>query len=165
MRRFKLEYFPDEVRISLEGPEVSGLRRGSMEMTKMDVRGAKARSVRKARPMEGGHKAKAARAAGGHRVPREVKAKNSVKSAKSLKAPAVAARPPIPANDTVPLSGEMVDPPVSALDELEREVVLGATPSADRSRNRSVRSSHRRTRRASPISTSAPGACGPRSAG
>jgi RNA polymerase primary sigma factor len=102
-----------------------------MEMTKMDVRGAKARSVRKARPMEGGHKAKAARAAGGHRVPREVKAKNSVKSAKSLKAPAVAARPPIPANDTVPLSGEMVDPPVSALDELEREVVLGATPSAE----------------------------------
>jgi RNA polymerase sigma factor (sigma-70 family) len=81
--------------------------------------------------MEGGHKAKAARAAGGHRVPREVKAKKSVKPTKSMKAPGVAARPPIPANDTLPLSGEMVDLPVAVLDELEPEVVLGATPSAE----------------------------------
>ncbi len=108
---------------------MSGSRRGSMEMTKMDVRGAKARSVRKARPMDGGHKAKAARAAGTRRVPRDVKAKSSVKS------PAVPVRPAIPANDTLPLSVDMLDlrglsePAGAPLEELG--VVLGAGPAVE----------------------------------
>jgi len=108
---------------------VSGSRRGSMEMTKMDVRGAKARSVRKARPMDGGHKAKAARAAGTRRAPRDVKAKSSIKS------PAVPVRPAIPANDTLPLSVDMLDlrglsePAGAPLEELG--VVLGAGPAVE----------------------------------
>ena len=114
---------------------MSGSRRGSMEMIKMDVRGAKARSVRKARPIDGGHKAKAARAAGTRRVPREVKAKNSAKSL-AVKSPAGASpsvpiRPAIPANDTLPLSAELLDLPGGALEDVGAEIVLGAAPSVE----------------------------------
>ncbi len=100
----------------------------------MDVRGAKARSVRKARPIDGGHKAKAARAAGTRRAPRAVKAKSSIKSP-SVKSPAVPVRPAIPANDTLPLSAEMLDLPGlseaggAPLEELG--VVLGAGPAVE----------------------------------
>jgi RNA polymerase primary sigma factor len=103
-----------------------------MEMTKMDVRGAKARSVRKARPMDGGHKAKAARAAGTRRAPRGVKAKSSIKSP-SVKSTAVPVA--IPANDTLPLSVDMLDlrglsePAGAPLEELG--VVLGAGPAVE----------------------------------
>ena len=100
-----------------------------MEMTKMDLRGAKARSARKARPMDGGHKAKAARAAGPRRLPRDVKAK------RSAKAPSVPVRAAIPANDTLPLSTELADLPGlsgsadSALGEAA--MVLGAAPAVE----------------------------------
>jgi RNA polymerase primary sigma factor len=107
---------------------VSGSRRGSMEITKMDVRGAKARSVRKARPIDGGHKAKAARAAGAHRAPRDVKAKSSVKSA-TAKSSTLPVRPAIPANDTLPT--ELLDLPGGALEELATEAILGAAPSVE----------------------------------
>jgi len=96
-----------------------------MEMTKMDVRGAKARSVRKARPVDGGHKAKAARAVGAHRAPRDVKTKSSGKS------PEASVRPPIPANDTLPLPAEMLDLTGLPPEELGSEVVLGAAPSVE----------------------------------
>jgi RNA polymerase primary sigma factor len=88
----------------------------------MHVREAKARTNRKARPIDGGHKAKAARAAGKQRVPRDVKAKSSVKPV----------RPTIPANDTLP--AELMDLPGLAglpVDELGVEAVLGAAPSVE----------------------------------
>jgi RNA polymerase primary sigma factor len=85
----------------------------------MHVREAKARTNRKARPIDGGHKAKAARAAGKQRVPRDVKAKSSVKPV----------RPTIPANDTLP--AELMDLPGLPVDELGVEAVLGAAPSVE----------------------------------
>jgi RNA polymerase primary sigma factor len=96
-----------------------------MEMTKMDVRGAKARSARKARPIDGGHKAKAARATGARRPPRDLKAKKSSSST------GVSAHPPIPANDTLPLSPELGELPEAQLEELGTEIILGATPSVE----------------------------------
>src|ERR1700722_1464760 len=120
--RFNPEYLTDESRIPLDGPGVSGSRRGSMETTNMHVREAKARTNRKARPIDGGHKEKAARAAGKQRVPRDVKAKSSVKPV----------RPTIPANDTLP--AELMDLPGLAglpVDELGVEAVLGAAPSVE----------------------------------
>src|SRR6185503_17021912 len=82
-----------------------------MEIPKMDASRAKARLTRKSRPSEGGRGAKAARpvhptkgVAG--RAPRVVKAR--------------AGRPPIPANDTLPLPADEMGLP--ALPEVEIEV-------------------------------------------
>jgi RNA polymerase primary sigma factor len=100
-----------------------------MEMTKMDVRSAKARSVRKARPIDGGHKAKAARATGASRAPRDVKAKSSGKS--TVKSSSVPVRPAVPANDTLPLSTDLLDLPGGPLEELGAEAILGAAPSVE----------------------------------
>jgi RNA polymerase primary sigma factor len=98
----------------------------------MDVRGAKARSARKARPIDGGHKAKAARPAGARRPPRDVKVKSSIKLPpvkSSAKSPSV--RPAIPANDTLPLTSDLLDLPRTALEELGSEIILGAAPAVE----------------------------------
>src|SRR6188768_107497 len=91
-----------------------------MEIPKMDASRAKARLTRKSRPSEGGRGAKAARplhptkgVAG--RVPR-VKAR--------------AGRPPIPANDTLPLPAEEMGLPALPDIELETRDSVSA-PEAD----------------------------------
>ncbi len=83
--------------------------------------------------MEGDHKAKAARAAGARRAPRDVKAKSSGKSA-SVKSSA-SVRPAIPANDTLLVTAELpveiLDLPGTPLEDLAVEAVLGAAPSVE----------------------------------
>src|SRR5262245_51555022 len=87
-----------------------------MEIPKMDASRAKARLTRKSRPSEGGRGGKAARpihpAKGmSGRVPRVVKAR--------------AGRPPIPANDTLPLTPEEIGAP--ELTDLEVRAPAPAT--------------------------------------
>jgi RNA polymerase primary sigma factor len=91
-----------------------------MEITTMDARTVKARSTRKARPADNGRKAKAARAVGpargtkSRRVPRVVKTR--------------AGGPPVPANDTLPLSPDEIGLTGLPLEGAGPESVAGPLP-------------------------------------
>ena len=125
--RLNPEYFSDEVRISQANSEVSITRPGSVELTKMDARSAKARSSRKARPLDGGRKAKVARAAGAASATKPRRVARAVKRGAGRHA-RTAIPAPMPANDTLPLppEGEAIGLPGLPLEDLEPEATLVA---------------------------------------
>jgi RNA polymerase primary sigma factor len=88
-----------------------------MEMSTMSARGIKVKLARKGRPAEAARKPAPTL---GRRPARDAKAK-------------VPATRPVPANDTLPLSAEAMGLPAGdpAVDELEVEGVLGATPGVE----------------------------------